>query len=78
VLDVIPVTLFIWYFRDVLLSSRRALWFLGIGVGLFAVALALEVGAATRPEDAVEVVPWTSVAVGMTILAVERLRPAEP
>jgi hypothetical protein len=76
VLDAIPVALFAWYFRDILLSSRRALWFLGAGIVLFAGALALEVGAATRLEDAAEVVSSASVAVGVGLLAVERLRAA--
>jgi hypothetical protein len=73
VLDAIPVALFAWYFRDLLLSSTRALWFLGTGIALFAGALVLEVTAETRLEDAAEVVSSASVAVGLTILAVELL-----
>ena len=76
VLDAIPVAIFIWYFRDVLLSSRRALWFLAFGAVCFAFSLALEVAAASRVEDAVEVVASTGVVIGITLIAVERLRPA--
>jgi hypothetical protein len=42
----------------------------------FAFSLVLEVAAASRVEDAVEVVASTGVVIGIALIAVERLRPA--
>lgn len=77
VLDAIPVALFVWFFRDVLISSAAALWFWAAGSVLFVVSLALEVVAVTPVEDAVEVVASSSLLLGLVALSADLLRKEE-
>jgi hypothetical protein len=70
-----PVALvFLWLYRDVILSSRDAVWFWAVGAVLFFLTLGMDLLLDTPLEDAIEVVASTFLLVGYTVLAVDRLR----
>ena len=75
VLDAIPALVFIWAFRDLLVSSTTALWFLVFGALLFLGSLVFEVVALSPVEDVFEVVASASLFLGFLVLAADRLRP---
>jgi hypothetical protein len=75
ILDVIPFGLFIWFFRDLLSSSPRALWFWAAGGVFFVFAEVLDLFAKTPMEDAIEVVASVSLLLGLIALSAELLEP---
>jgi hypothetical protein len=77
VLDAIPAVAFIWVFRDLLVASTTALWFLAFGALLFLGSLVLEVVALSPVEDVFEVVASASLFLGFVVLATDRLRPLQ-
>jgi hypothetical protein len=77
VLDAVPAAVFIWAFRDLLVSSSTALWFLVFGALLFLASLVFEVVALSPVEDVFEVVASASLFLGFLVLAADRLRPLQ-
>lgn len=77
VLDAVPAAVFIWAFRDLLVSSSTALWFLVFGALLFLGSLVFEVVALSPVEDVFEVVASASLFLGFLVLAADRLRPLQ-
>jgi hypothetical protein len=73
IVDAIPAAVFIWAFRDLLVSSTTALWFFVFGALLFLCSLVLEVVALTPVEDVFEVVASASLFLGFLVLAADRL-----
>jgi hypothetical protein len=67
----VPVVAFLVHFRGVILASRRATFWFGSAIVLFAAAVTLDVGTDLRVEEAIEPLSSLTILVGELEVALE-------
>jgi len=77
-LYLIPAVAFVLYFRDVLLSSRRATQLFAAAIGLFALAVIADILGLTTVEEPIEMLTAVCIVGGMVSLITEHLAALVP
>jgi len=69
----VPAVIFVFFFRDILLASRRARILVGLGFGLFVITALADIIGEIEQEDALEPVASLFLFAGFITLAVDAL-----